>query len=393
MSDAGVLIVGASIAGVTVAETLRSEGYDGRITLIGDEPNPPYVRPPLSKQVLSGDWSVDEATIHDAAGLESLHIDFRPGEAATNLDLAARVVETTRGRHPFTRLVIATGASPRPMRGVEESAPVLSLRTIDDAAALRSHLQAGRSLTIIGGGVLGCEVASAARKAGCEVTMLCLEPGPTIGRAGSVLSDGVAALLREGGVDLRVEAEVVGVAGVDGALRTLVADGTVVASEVVLSAIGCIPNTAWLARSGLDTTNGVLCDAIGQAADGVYAVGDVARWTHPVTGEARRVEHQLTAIEQAQTVAAHIATGRIGDPIAPFFWTELFGTRILVHGTPDPAAEITVLHGSVDDGKFVAAAVSEGRPHALIGWNMPRELRQERAKMLASAMTPDAIGA
>lgn len=366
-----VLIVGASLAGLTTAESLRAEGFDGRITLLGGERHAPYSRPALSKQVLSGEW--DAAPIRGRAELAGLGATFRLGRPATGLDPRRRQVAVGRERIAYDELVIATGAVARhPFPAAQ------TLRTIEDAHRLRGRLAHGDSVAIIGAGVLGCEVASAARAAGCAVTLIARGEGVSLGTLGPRLSERIAGLLRENGVELRTRAHVV---AVDAAGAQL-ADGTTVGASTVVSALGCTPAVDWLRGSGVEIADGVVCDADGRVADGIHAVGDVAAWTDPADGRPRRTAHQQTAILQAQTVARAIATGAASLPIEPFFWTTLFGTRILVHGRVRPDAELDAVAGDADGDRFVVATRREGRVEALIGWNMAREFRMARAELL-----------
>ncbi|MDQ7879171.1 FAD/NAD(P)-binding oxidoreductase [Microbacterium sp. QXD-8] len=366
-----VLIVGASVAGLTTAESLRAQGFDGRITLLGAERHAPYSRPALSKQVLSGEW--DAAPIRGGAELSGLDATFRLGRRATGLDPRRREVAVGRERIAYDELVIATGAVPRqPFRASQ------TLRTIEDAHRLRRLLARGDRIAIIGAGVLGCEVASSAHAGGCAVTLIARGEGVSLGGLGPPLSERVGGLLRENGVELRTWAHVVTV----DAAGVRLADGTIVGASVVVSAVGCTPAVEWLRGSGLEIADGVVCDVNGRAADGIHAVGDVAAWTDPSDGRPRRTEHQQTAILQAQAVARAIATGAASPPIEPFFWTTLFGTRILVHGTVRPDAELHVIAGEGDGDRFVFAARREGRVEALVGWNMAREFRLARADLL-----------
>ena len=366
-----VLIVGASLAGLTTAESLRAEGFDGRITVLGAERHTPYSRPALSKQILAGEW--DAAPIRGRAELAGLDATFRFGLAATGLDLRRREVAVGRERIAYDELVIATGAAARHPFPASQT-----LRTIEDAHRLRTRLARGDRMAIIGAGVLGCDVASAARAAGCPVTLIARGERVSVGTVGPPVSERIAGLLRENGVELRTRARAVAVdtAGVH------LADGATVGASAVVSAVGCTPAVDWLRGSGLEIADGVVCDANGRAADGIHAVGDVAAWTDPADGRPRRAEHQQTAILQAQAVARAIATGAASPPIEPLFWTSLFGTRILVHGRVRPGAELDVLAGDADGERFVLAARREGRVEALIGWNMAREFRLARAAVL-----------
>ncbi len=375
------MIVGASLAGLTTAEGLRAEGYAGSITLVGEEDHPPYSRPPLSKQVLSGRWTAAQAMLRDGAQLAALDLRLVKGRA-TAADLTARTVTVEGDTLAYERLVVATGVRARRLPGAEGVAGVHTLRTLDDAIGLRDDLPAAGPVVVVGAGVLGCEVAASARAAGHDVTILGRSTEPRFGQTATPLSPMIAALLLEHGIRLRMGVDVTDVVGRSRVAALRLSDGSIVPADVVVAAIGCVPSVDWLSGTGIDLTDGVLCDAGGVAAPGVYAVGDVARWLDPATGESHRVEHQATAIEQAHAVARLIVTGEVGAPIVPFFWSELFGNRILVHGRLDPGAPLTILAGDPADRRFVAATIRDGQATGLIGWNMPREFRQERARML-----------
>jgi NADPH-dependent 2,4-dienoyl-CoA reductase/sulfur reductase-like enzyme len=393
-APSGVVVVGASVAGLTTVEALREEGFDGPVTLVGAESRLPYARPPLSKQVLTGTWQPERATLRDRSRLDHLDMRLRLGLPATGLDLTDRAVRLARGALlPFGQLVVATGTAARRLPGTGRRAGIHVLRTLDDAVALRRELTYRPRVVVVGGGVLGCEVAAAARTAGGDVTLVGRSPELRLGSAGTHLSALLAEHLTDHAVRVRTGVavrEVLGDARVTG-LR--LSDSSVVPADVVVAAVGCRPATGWLAGSGLDIRDGVRCDAHGRAATQahateVYAVGDVARWDDPVTGAARRVEHQAAAIDHARAVGRLIATGRTSEPIVPFFWSELLGTRVLVHGRPDDATHLRVVAGDVADRRFVAAAVKNGRTLGLIGWNLPREFRLARARLVsASAQT------
>ncbi|HWU57578.1 MAG TPA: FAD/NAD(P)-binding oxidoreductase [Microbacteriaceae bacterium] len=397
---AGVVIVGASLAGLTTAEGLRANGYRAPITLVGEENRAPYSRPPLSKQVLAGAWDVERTTLRDLEQLDNLGVRYLRGQRATAVDAAARTITVGGVVLPFEHLVAATGVTARTLRNPHRVRGIHSLRTIDDVLALRRDLDGADRVAVVGAGVLGCEIAAAVRSAGHDVTLI----GRTarFAQAGGQLSTMIAALLQENGVRMRIGSDVSTIETSDTAnsatanstitSRTVdghgtvsalrLTDGSVVRADVVIAAIGCSPVVGWLSGAGIDISDGVLCDANGVAAPGIYAVGDVARWLDPLTGEARRIEHQASAIERAHALARFIVTGESTPPIAAFFWSELFGNRILVHGRLDPDLPLTVLAGDPADRRFVGATIRRGWPTGLVGWNMPREFRVERARLI-----------
>lgn len=388
---AGVVIVGASLAGLTTAEGLRNEGYRGPITLVGEEDHPPYSRPPLSKQVLAGTWGVDQTTMCDSDQLASLGVRHLRGQRATAVDVAARTVTVDAVPVPFDHLVAATGVAARRLPNPLGVRGIHSLRTLEDAVALRCDLDDAKQVAVVGAGVLGCEIASAVRSAGHDVTLIGRTREPRFGHTGGHLSPMIAALVHENGVRMQMGADISAITSHpadgqshgDGTVSGLrLSDGSVVPADVVIAAIGCSPVVDWLCGTGIDISDGILCDANGVAAPGIYAVGDVARWPEPQTGEARRIEHQATTIERAHAVARFIVTGEPAAPIAAFFWSELFGNRILVHGRLDPDLPLTLLAGDLAGRRFVGATIRRGRTTGLVGWNMPREFRVERARLL-----------
>jgi 3-phenylpropionate/trans-cinnamate dioxygenase ferredoxin reductase component len=381
--DAGVVIVGASLAGLTTAEGLRDEGYTGAITLIGAEDRLPYQRPPLSKQVLSGIWDVDKTILRDDAGLRSLGVRYLRGQQVTSADLKARTITIGSRIIPFDDLVAATGVAPRRLSNPNQVHGIHTLRTVDDLIALRRDLASDARVVVVGAGVLGCEIAAALRLAGHHVTILGRSKLPRLGQIGARLSRMVAELLRQHGIELRMGEALTQIVGRDAVSALRLSDGSVIPADVVIGAIGCVPVDEWLSGNDLDLSDGVLCDSHGAAAPHVYAVGDVARWRDMDSGEARRFEHQATAIEQARAVGRLIATGETQGPIQSFFWSELFDTRILVHGQLESDLPLTTVAGDMASGRFVVATIRDGRPTGLVGWNLPREFRIERARLLA----------
>jgi NADPH-dependent 2,4-dienoyl-CoA reductase/sulfur reductase-like enzyme len=383
VSTRPLVVVGAGAAGLTVVEGLRREGFDGSIVLLGDEAHPPYDRPPLSKGVLGGSVVPERLALRDAAVLAALDVDFRLGRPAVGLDLTRRRVVLERGDAlDFGTLVIATGVSPVLPRGVTGHGEVQLLRTIDDAHAIAASWSRAGTVAVVGGGLLGYELAATARGLGLEVDLIDRARAPLARRLGPEVGAITAALHRERGVRLRTGASVVAFEGVaDGVLLTLDGAERVTADHVV-AAVGSRPNTGWLAGSGLRLADGVVCDAVGRAAADVYAIGDVAWW--PRVG---RREHRTNATDQALVAARHIVHGVAESLPHPYFWSDQFETRIQVSGHVDERSRIEVIEGSVAQGRFVALASNGGDPAGVIGWRMPREFAARRlraAEYLAS---------
>ena len=427
MSD--VVIVGASLAGLRAAEELRIRGFAGRITLLGDEPDTPYDRPPLSKQVLAGAWSVDRTalTVAGADGLDGLGLDLRLGVRATGLDLAARTLTVEGaagdgdGGDPggealaFDGLVIATGCAARRLPGTDGIAGVHVLRTLADCTALRAALgQGARRVVVVGGGFIGAEVAATCRGLGLEVTLVEALPVPL----GRVLRDEIGAVLadlhREHGVDVRLG---VGVDGLDTAphgpsprgghadagehVRAVrLADGTTIDADLVVVGIGVVPATGWLEGSGVRLDNGVVCDETTLAAPGVVAAGDVARWPSARAGGIVRVEHWDNAIAMGQHAAGRLLAelGEPGgaveayDPV-PWFWSDQYDRKIQLAGHPVGADELRVVDGSTEERRFVALYRRGDALAAVLAMNRPRPVVTYRALLERGATWSEALDA
>jgi NADPH-dependent 2,4-dienoyl-CoA reductase/sulfur reductase-like enzyme len=401
-----VVVVGASLAGLRAAEELRHRGFDGRLTVVGDEEHRPYDRPPLSKQVLAGSWDLDriELTVGAEGGLDGLDVDWRLGTRATGLDPAGRRVTLAGGEDVlYDGLVIATGARPRALPGTGQLAGVHTLRTLDDCLAVRADLDAGaRRVVVVGAGFIGSEVAATCRGRGCEVTVLEALPVP-LGRAlGDEMGSAMGDLHRDHGVAVRLG---VGVAGIEGAgrvERVRLADDTVVEADLVVVGIGVTPNTGWLEGSGLALDDGVVCDATTRAAPGIVAAGDVARWPSHRFGELMRVEHWDNAIAMGEHAARRLLEDLAGgaaspgepyDPV-PWFWSDQYDRKIQLAGRSGDADEVRVVDGSVDERRFVAlyrrgdrliGALAMNRPRLLVAFRGLVERRATWAEALAEA--------
>jgi 3-phenylpropionate/trans-cinnamate dioxygenase ferredoxin reductase subunit len=360
-----ILVVGSGLAGLQVAERLRARGYQGALTLLGAEDCAPYDRPPLSKEVLRGE--VTQTELRSPEDLGALDADLRLGEPAESLDLDSRVVHTPSGEHPFDVLVIATGAVARRIPGVGGHV----LRTHADAATLRDALGSARSVAIVGAGLIGCEVAASARALGLEVDLYDVLAGPMIRVVGATTSDVVADLHRENGVRLHTGVTIVRDEG-----RSLCANDVPVEADLILQAVGGAPDVAWLAGSGLSLAHGVVCDEDGRAADGVYAVGDVARWA------GHRSEHWTAATHQADHVSARI-TGQEPPEMQPaYWWSDQYGLRIQGLGTPAPDDDTHVIMWGPKE-RTVALYSRDCRLTGAVGFSAPAAVMRLGADIIA----------
>jgi NADPH-dependent 2,4-dienoyl-CoA reductase/sulfur reductase-like enzyme len=391
--DQHVLVVGASAAGLSTAEALRRNGHRGRLTLLDAESHLPYDRPPLSKQVLSGEWTSDRVTLRDQEMLDSLDALFLLGEAATSLHAATRTVITESGREVRAdAIVLATGLRARNQpaaggaEGRETPAGVYVLRTLDDAHRLKEALATTSRLVVVGNGVLGCEIAATARLLGVEVTLVGAAEAPMAPQLGPLGSRLLEELHREYGVRLLGGRRVTGVQAAEGRVTGVeLTSGEVLPADTVVVAIGSEPVTGWLTGSGLELDDGIVCDEFCRAADGVWAVGDVARWHHTGLGEPVRLENRTNATEQAMAVARDVlGEGEPYTPV-PYFWTDQYGVRVQVHGVIPRSADLVVTDGDPAEGRFVAVAIDDGRIVGVLGWAMPKQTRLRRQELVAEA--------
>ncbi|MFE9724245.1 NAD(P)/FAD-dependent oxidoreductase [Streptomyces sp. NPDC005794] len=383
MTPSRVLVVGASAAGLTTAEALRRKGYQGELTLLGAERHPPYDRPPLSKHVLSGSRTPDTAHLRTPGTLAALDAAFLLGDPAAGLDPGSRTVRTESGRElSADAVVVATGLRPRTLPGQPDAEGVHVLRTLDDALALREGLLTARRLVVVGEGVLGSEIAATARSMGLDVNLAGPRPAPMLDQFGPVVSDLLAALHTGHGVTLRLGHAVTGLTAARGRVTGVRLDTEeVLPADVVVVAIGGEPATGWLTGSGLRIDNGLVCDSRCRAAEGIYAVGDVAAWHHELFDVPMRLENRTNATEQALAVADNIlGADRPYTPV-PYFWTDQFDARIQAHGRLGPDAGVTVVDGHPTSGRFVVRYERDGMVTGVLGWNMPKQARLRRQEI------------
>ncbi|MDW8809620.1 FAD-dependent oxidoreductase [Streptomyces scabiei] len=385
-----ITVVGASLAGLSTVRALRAEGYDGEIVVVGEERHTPYDRPPLSKDFLKGDIDADALALGDAAEYDDLDVHWLLGERAVRLDPVARTVTLTGGQQVRTHgVVVATGASPRTLPGADGLAGVHTLRTLDDALALRAELLDGLPrVVVIGAGFIGAEVASTAHRLGLHVTLVEAAEVPLERQLGREMGLVCSSLHTDHGVDLLCGTGVAELLGRDRVTGVRLADGRVLPADVVVAGVGVRPNTDWLAGSGVLVDDGVVCDAgCATTVPGVVAVGDVARCPHPFTGRHARIEHWSNATEQARTAARTLLTG-VSAPApltAPYFWSDQYRTRIQLAGYVVPGAEPEIVEGDLDSRTFTAVYRHEGNAVAVLSLNQPKFFNRLRRTLVPAA--------
>jgi NADPH-dependent 2,4-dienoyl-CoA reductase/sulfur reductase-like enzyme len=383
-----MVIVGASLAGLRAAKAMRRAGEDGEIVVIGDEERLPYTRPPLSKGVLQG---TEEPGSTDLGGGD-LDVTWMLGERAARIDPAAHEVELEDGsKLPYRRLLVATGSRPRRWEGPgSDLEGLLTLRTLDDSLALRERLSRSPRVVTIGAGFIGCEVAATARALGLEVTMVDVAQRP-LPAFGDEVGDWLAELHRAHGVELKLG---VGVEAVEGAGRVeavRLADGTRIDADVVVVALGAVPETGLLQGSGLELEQGLRCDAtLTSVSDpDVLAAGDVAAWPHPLaSSEVIRVEHWSNAAEGGRLAGRNILLGlgeRQPHTAVPTMWTDQHGLRIQVAGLPAGHDRTHTLEAEPGGQRRVTVCSRDGRVCAAVAVAAPRRLGWYRGQIEAGA--------
>lgn len=390
--DQHVVVVGSSLAGVRGTESLRRAGFTGQITLVGAETHyPPYDRPPLSKQILAGSWEAGAGRLRLDEGVG---VDRLLGRTATGLDLVRRVVRVEDAQLPYDGLIVATGATPRnpwadtwsPARGVHV------LRTIEDSLTLRDQLRSAARVAVVGAGFIGCEVAGTCRALGLEVTVVDTLPWPMMRAIGPEMGQVLAAFHRSRGVRMELGRRVVGPVGSDRVTGVLLDGDEVIDADVVVIAIGAVPETGWLEGSGLELADGVVCDAecFAIGTDSVVAAGDVARWAHPMLGELVRVEHWTNAVTQAELAARNLAARLAGGPAAeqytavPYFWSDQHDWKVQFVGFA-AGGEVTIAEGTPDSGRFVAAYHRAGQLTGALCVNWPGRMPSYRRRIVAES--------
>lgn len=372
MAEQTFVIVGASLAGAKAAQGLRESGFDGRVVLIGEEPDEPYERPELTKQFLRGDKEFADLRVHDPGYYTDHQIDLRTGTVVTEIDRTGNTIVTDDGQTlRYDRLLLTTGATSRalPLPGAE-LAGVMSLRTVADAVRLRERIGQAERVIVVGTGWIGCEVAASARMLDAQVTMISPDEYPLVRVLGPEVGRVFQGLHEERGVDLHLSTGVEAVVGADRAEGVRMSGGAVIEGDLVLIAVGAVPRDELARAAGIEVDNGIVVDEFLQSSDPrIFAAGDVANAWHPVVGARLRVEHWDSAIHQGLAAAANMLGQSQAYTKLPFFYSDQyeFGMEYRGHGAP---SDQVAFRGDPASREFLAFWLREGRVRAAMNANV-----------------------
>jgi len=375
---AAYVIVGASVAGATAAITLREEGVDGAVTLIGAELEPPYERPPLSKAYLRGDVPFDKALVRPPAFYVEHGIETMFGIRATRIDPSARFVELEDHRRvPFDALLIATGGRNRrvsiPGSDLEG---IYSLRTRRDADRIRQEMVPGRRVVVVGMGFIGSEVAASLRQKGLNVVGIDPSKTPLFRVLGEAVGQTLAELHRARGVRTIFEDTVAAFEGTRRVACVVTKGGLRLECDFAVVGIGIEPAVEMLGGSGIHVDNGVVVDEYCQTnVDGIYAAGDIANHYHPIFGRHIRVEHWQNAVKQGAAAARNMLGKRIVYDEIHWFWSDQYEANLQYAGFHTKWEEL-VVRGRLDSGTYLACYVNDGRIDAAVGLNRGKDVRR-----------------
>lgn len=387
-----VVVVGASLAGVSAIEGLRERGYDGAITLVGAEPELPYDRPPLSKDVL-GDCPPDlNLELHERDWYAQQRVTLRLGVAATRLDTDRRTLTLADGgRLGYDGLVIATGSVARAFRAPGDAAAPLILRTRADAQRLDERLRAGQRLVVIGAGFIGLEVAACARTRGLEVTVIDVADEPLSRVFGAEVGAWFRRLHERNGVQLRCGTTLTAI-NADGQRSVIDFGDTGVVADHVVAGVGAVPAIGWLAGSGLELGNGIECAAdLGTGVPGVVAAGDVVSWPNELFGERMRIEHWTNAVEQGRHAAGTLLGQSEAFTSVPYFWTDQYAAKARFVGRPNPSDDVHI--EQADDDTLVALYGRHGVLRGALCVGAVRSLAKHRKAIAEQTPWRDAVPA
>ena len=396
-----IVIVGASLAGTRAAETLRSGGFTGTITMVGAEMQMPYDRPPLSKNYLAGDWDADRVALRKPEALEELNLTWKLGVAATSLDTTAKSVALADGSTiAYDGLIIATGGDVRRLPHQPAIAGVHTLRTLEDATVLRDEIAEGTKVVVIGAGFIGLEAAATAKKRGAEVTVLEGLEAPLIRAMGAEMGAAIGAVHERNGVRVMCSVQVASIDGDSRVTGVTLTNGETIPADVVIVGIGVSPATTWLEGSGLTMRDGVVCDAnLNAGPETVFVAGDVLRWPNALFADVEadmRVEHWTNAAEQGAVAATNLLAALNAQPQAPyeavpFFWSDQFDARIQCLGRPSANARVDVVAGNPADGKWCSIYSVNDRLTAVLGVSQPKLVMPSRGLLSTHTSREDAL--
>jgi 3-phenylpropionate/trans-cinnamate dioxygenase ferredoxin reductase subunit len=376
-----MVVVGANLAGGAAVSTLREEGFEGRVVLIGDEPDPPFERPPLSKEYLRGEKEFEATLLRPPAWYEEARVDLRLGERAKRIDPASRLVELEGGESvAYDRLLIATGGRNRRLHVPgHDLEGIFELRTRADADRIRSEAGPGRRAVVVGAGFIGCEVAASLRQMAVEVEVVEIFDAPLLRVVGSEVGKVYEGIHREHGVTFHFRDDVASFEGRDRVEEVVTRRGARIGCDFVVVGIGIVPSTDLVDDTPVRVENGIVVDELCRTnVDGIYAAGDVANHYHPVFGRRIRVEHWDNALKQGATAARNMM-GRpevFEDP--HWFWSDQYEFNLQHVGFASDWDEF-VVRGSLDERDFLGFYLKEGLVQAAIGVNRGKEVRRAAA--------------
>ena len=392
MSDPGIVVIGAGQAGGWAAKTLRDEGFEGAVTVIGEEPYPPYERPPLSKDVLLGKEPADSSYLWPDGSFDEWGVALRTGIAATAIDRRAKTVSLSDGETlPYGKLLIATGGRVRklPVDGAGLDG-VHYLRGIDDSAAIRADLGEDARLAVIGGGWIGLEVAAAGRMLGAEVTVVEALDSLCARALTPAMSAWLLDLHRRRGVDVRLGATVEALTGDGRVSGVRLADGEILPATAAVIGIGIAPDVALAEAAGLETDNGIRVDALCRTSDpDIFAAGDVTNHPNPLLGRNIRLESWENAQNQGIAAAKAMLGGETAYCEIPWFWSDQYDVNIQLVGLPEGFDE-TVTRGERESGSFVEFYMKDGRIDGAAALDNPRDIRFAKRLMQAEKIVDPA---
>ncbi|MFC8823993.1 NAD(P)/FAD-dependent oxidoreductase [Streptomyces sp. NPDC057137] len=395
-SSAGLVVVGASLAGLRAVESARRAGYIGPITLIGEEVHAPYDRPPLSKQFLLDNRNPAPLCTEDDLR-ERLGVRLLLGRAAVGLDPGSHVVRLDQGHLvPYRHAVIATGAKPRGLNEAGGLAGVHTLRTVEDASTIRDALTPGVRVVVVGAGFIGAEIASSAVSAGAAVTIVEAAPAPLLRAVGELVGTELVKLHDLAGVRVVLGARITELLGTTRVTGIRLSDGQVVRADMVVVGIGAAPATDWLSGSGvvLDPADGgIVCDEfLRTSVADVYAAGDVACWPNAIMDRRMRMENWTGAAEQGARAAinALFPDRATAYETVPYFWSDWYGSRIQFAGTA-LAERAEIVTGDVEQGQFVALYRTGGRLVGAATLNQPAKIMKLRRLIQRRSSLDDAV--